>query len=102
MIYVFNAHCSNTANVYSISALCPIQALEEARLSIENQLKEAQELNKQLENRMAEAEREKQDLHEEKLKAVENVEKHVRSHSYPQHFERHFPCWKFTLYGQIS
>lgn len=29
---------------------------------------------------MAEAEREKQVLHEEKLKAVENVEKHVRSH----------------------
>lgn len=27
---------------------------------------------------MAEAEREKQELHEEKLKAVENVEKHVR------------------------
>uniref|UniRef100_W5UJA0 Nucleoprotein TPR n=1 Tax=Ictalurus punctatus TaxID=7998 RepID=W5UJA0_ICTPU len=54
------------------------QALEEARLSIENQLKEAQELNRQLENRMAEAEREKQELHEEKLKAVENVEKHVK------------------------
>ncbi|KAM9468929.1 nucleoprotein TPR-like isoform 3-T3 [Clarias gariepinus] len=54
------------------------QALEEARLSIENQLKEAQELNRQLEDRMAEAEREKQELHEEKLKAVENVEKHVK------------------------
>ncbi|XP_058269448.1 nucleoprotein TPR isoform X3 [Hemibagrus wyckioides] len=54
------------------------QALEEARLSVENQLKEAQELNRQLEDRMAEAEREKQELHEEKLKAVENVEKHVK------------------------
>ncbi|XP_034166487.2 nucleoprotein TPR isoform X3 [Pangasianodon hypophthalmus] len=54
------------------------QALEEARLSIENQLKEAQELNRQLEDRMAETEREKQELHEEKLKAVENVEKHVK------------------------
>ncbi|GAA6102968.1 nucleoprotein TPR isoform X3 [Tachysurus ichikawai] len=54
------------------------QALEEARLSIENQLKEAQELNRQLEDRIAEAEREKQELHEEKLKAVENVEKQVK------------------------
>ncbi|KAI5099153.1 nucleoprotein TPR isoform X2, partial [Silurus meridionalis] len=54
------------------------QALEEARLSIENQLKEAQELNRQLEGRMAEAEKEKQELHEEKLKAVGNVEKHVK------------------------
>lgn len=62
-----------------ICALCSVQALEEARLSVENQLKEAQELNRQLEDRMAEAEREKQELHEEKLKAVENVEKHVRN-----------------------
>lgn len=64
---------------HSTHAFCPIQALEEARLSIENQLKEAQELNRQLEDRIAEAEREKQELHEEKLKAVENVEKQVRS-----------------------
>lgn len=67
-----------TLLVHSTCALCRVQALEEARLSIENQLKEAQELNKQLEARMAETEREKQELHEEKIKAVENVEKHVR------------------------
>ncbi|TSN03387.1 Nucleoprotein TPR [Bagarius yarrelli] len=54
------------------------QALEEARVAIENQLKEAQELNRQLENRIAEAEREKQELHEEKIKAVENVETRVK------------------------
>uniref|UniRef100_A0A8B9J840 Nucleoprotein TPR n=1 Tax=Astyanax mexicanus TaxID=7994 RepID=A0A8B9J840_ASTMX len=53
------------------------QVAEEARAVIENQLKEAQELNKQLDERLREAEKEKQDLQEEKLKAVENVEKHV-------------------------
>ncbi|XP_049322798.1 nucleoprotein TPR isoform X1 [Astyanax mexicanus] len=54
------------------------QVAEEARAVIENQLKEAQELNKQLDERLREAEKEKQDLQEEKLKAVENVEKHVK------------------------
>ncbi|XP_072547531.1 nucleoprotein TPR [Salminus brasiliensis] len=54
------------------------QVAEEARASIENQLKEAQELNKQLECRLGEAEKEKQELQDEKLKAVENVEKHVK------------------------
>ncbi|XP_066517838.1 nucleoprotein TPR [Hoplias malabaricus] len=54
------------------------QVADEAQLLIENRLKEAQELNKQLEGRLEEVEKEKQELQEEKLKAVENVEKQVK------------------------
>lgn len=52
---------------------------------------------------MAEAEREKQELHEEKLRAVESVEKHVRKQNHTslvaafQHPAR-FQGLNFTLY----
>ncbi|XP_030629604.1 nucleoprotein TPR [Chanos chanos] len=54
------------------------QLTEEARTSIENQLKEAREFSKQLEGKLVAAEREKQELQLEKIKAVENVEKQVK------------------------
>lgn len=53
------------------------QLAEQARSSIESQLKAAQELSQQLETRLAEAEKEKLELQEEKMKAVESIEEHV-------------------------
>uniref|UniRef100_A0A672NV02 Nucleoprotein TPR n=1 Tax=Sinocyclocheilus grahami TaxID=75366 RepID=A0A672NV02_SINGR len=50
------------------------QLAEQARTSTDNQLKTARELNQQLEARLVEAEKEKLELQEEKMKAVESVE----------------------------
>lgn len=44
---------------------------------MEGRLKEAQEYHKQLEKRLMEAEKEKQELQEEKHKAVEAIEQQV-------------------------
>lgn len=52
---------------------------EQARTSIDSQLKTARELNQQLEARLLEAEKEKLELQEEKMKAVECVEERVRN-----------------------
>ncbi|KAI7809880.1 nucleoprotein TPR isoform X2 [Triplophysa rosa] len=54
------------------------QLAEQARSSIESQLKAAQELSQQLETRLAEAEKEKLELQEEKMKSVESIEEHVK------------------------
>uniref|UniRef100_A0A673GX79 Nucleoprotein TPR n=1 Tax=Sinocyclocheilus rhinocerous TaxID=307959 RepID=A0A673GX79_9TELE len=53
------------------------QLAEQARTSTDNQLKTARELNQQLEARLVEAEKEKLELQEEKMKAVESVEERV-------------------------
>uniref|UniRef100_A0A671P6S4 Nucleoprotein TPR n=1 Tax=Sinocyclocheilus anshuiensis TaxID=1608454 RepID=A0A671P6S4_9TELE len=50
------------------------QLAEQARTSTDSQLKTARELNQQLEARLVEAEKEKLELQEEKMKAVESVE----------------------------
>uniref|UniRef100_A0A8C2D3L7 Nucleoprotein TPR n=1 Tax=Cyprinus carpio TaxID=7962 RepID=A0A8C2D3L7_CYPCA len=47
---------------------------EQAHTSIDSQLKTARELNQQLEARLVEAEKEKLELQEEKMKAVESIE----------------------------
>uniref|UniRef100_A0A672NVA2 Nucleoprotein TPR n=1 Tax=Sinocyclocheilus grahami TaxID=75366 RepID=A0A672NVA2_SINGR len=54
------------------------QLAEQARTSTDNQLKTARELNQQLEARLVEAEKEKLELQEEKMKAVESVEERVK------------------------
>ncbi|XP_051989723.1 nucleoprotein TPR-like isoform X2 [Xyrauchen texanus] len=54
------------------------QLAEQTRSSTDNQLKAVQLLNQQLEARLAEAEKEKLDLQEEKMKAVESVEERVK------------------------
>ncbi|XP_067218458.1 nucleoprotein TPR isoform X2 [Chanodichthys erythropterus] len=54
------------------------QLAEQARTSIDSQLKTARELNQQLEARLLEAEKEKLELQEEKMKAVESVEERVK------------------------
>ncbi|ROL44753.1 Nucleoprotein TPR [Anabarilius grahami] len=54
------------------------QLAEQARTSIDSQLKTARELNQQLETRLLEAEKEKLELQEEKMKAVECVEERVK------------------------
>lgn len=53
------------------------KATEQNRSSVEARLKEAQEYHKQLEQKLMEAEKEKQGLEEEKRKAVEGIEKQV-------------------------
>uniref|UniRef100_A0A671PAM7 Nucleoprotein TPR n=1 Tax=Sinocyclocheilus anshuiensis TaxID=1608454 RepID=A0A671PAM7_9TELE len=53
------------------------QLAEQARTSTDSQLKTARELNQQLEARLVEAEKEKLELQEEKMKAVESVEERV-------------------------
>lgn len=58
-------------------ALFHLQLAEQARTSTDSQLKTARELNQQLEARLVEAEKEKLELHEEKMKAVESVEERV-------------------------
>uniref|UniRef100_A0A671N831 Nucleoprotein TPR n=1 Tax=Sinocyclocheilus anshuiensis TaxID=1608454 RepID=A0A671N831_9TELE len=50
------------------------QLAEQARTSTDSQLKTARELNQQLEARLVEAEKEKLELQEEKMKAVESIE----------------------------
>lgn len=62
--------------------ICPIfhfKLAEQARTSIDSQLKTARELNQQLEARLLEAEKEKLELQQEKMKAVESVEERVRN-----------------------
>uniref|UniRef100_A0A673I5F2 Nucleoprotein TPR n=1 Tax=Sinocyclocheilus rhinocerous TaxID=307959 RepID=A0A673I5F2_9TELE len=54
------------------------QLAEQARTSTDSQLKTARELNQQLEARLVEAEKEKLELQEEKMKAVESVEERVK------------------------
>lgn len=54
------------------------QLAEQAQSSTEIQLKAAQELGQQLETRLAEAEKEKLELQEEKMKAVESIEERVK------------------------
>ncbi|XP_056597198.1 nucleoprotein TPR [Triplophysa dalaica] len=54
------------------------QLAEQARSSIESQLKAAQELSQQLETRLAEAEKEKLEIQEEKIKSVESIEDRVK------------------------
>ncbi|XP_051556343.1 nucleoprotein TPR-like isoform X2 [Myxocyprinus asiaticus] len=54
------------------------QLAEQTRSSTDSQLKAVQELNQQLEARLAEAEKEKLELQEEKMKAVESVEERVK------------------------
>ncbi|XP_043117020.1 LOW QUALITY PROTEIN: nucleoprotein TPR [Puntigrus tetrazona] len=54
------------------------QLAEQARTSTDTQLKSARELNQQLEARLVEAEKEKLELQEEKMKAVESVEERVK------------------------
>ncbi|KAL1280197.1 hypothetical protein QQF64_014797, partial [Cirrhinus molitorella] len=54
------------------------QLAEQARASTDNQLKMARDLNQQLEARLVEAEKEKLELQEEKMKAVESVEERVK------------------------
>ncbi|XP_067310032.1 nucleoprotein TPR isoform X2 [Pseudorasbora parva] len=54
------------------------QLADQARTSIDSQLKTARELNQQLEARLLEAEKEKLELQEEKMKAVESVEERVK------------------------
>ncbi|XP_050989675.1 nucleoprotein TPR [Labeo rohita] len=54
------------------------QLAEQARTSTESQLKTARELNQQLEARLVEAEKEKLELQEEKMKAVESIEERVK------------------------
>nr|XP_055058370.1 nucleoprotein TPR [Misgurnus anguillicaudatus] len=54
------------------------QLAEQAQSSTESQLKAAQELGQQLEIRLAEAEKEKLELQEEKMKAVESIEERVK------------------------
>ncbi|KAA0719100.1 Nucleoprotein TPR NPC-associated intranuclear protein [Triplophysa tibetana] len=54
------------------------QLAEQARSSIESQLKTAQELSQQLETRLAEAEKEKLEIQEEKMKSVESIEDRVK------------------------
>ncbi|XP_051554060.1 nucleoprotein TPR-like isoform X2 [Myxocyprinus asiaticus] len=54
------------------------QLAEQARSFTDSQLKAVQALNQQLEARLAEAEKEKLELQEEKLKAVESVEERVK------------------------
>ncbi len=59
---------------------CPVFHLklaEQARTSTDSQLKTAWELNQQLEARLVEAEKEKLELQEEKMKAVDSVEERV-------------------------
>uniref|UniRef100_A0A671N5R0 Nucleoprotein TPR n=1 Tax=Sinocyclocheilus anshuiensis TaxID=1608454 RepID=A0A671N5R0_9TELE len=54
------------------------QLAEQARTSTDSQLKTARELNQQLEARLVEAEKEKLELQEEKMKAVESIEERVK------------------------
>uniref|UniRef100_A0A8C2D310 Nucleoprotein TPR n=1 Tax=Cyprinus carpio TaxID=7962 RepID=A0A8C2D310_CYPCA len=54
------------------------QLAEQAHTSIDSQLKTARELNQQLEARLVEAEKEKLELQEEKMKAVESIEERVK------------------------
>ncbi|KAF4117130.1 hypothetical protein G5714_001683 [Onychostoma macrolepis] len=54
------------------------QLAEQARTSTDSQLKTVRELNQQLEARLVEAEKEKLELQEEKMKAVESVEERVK------------------------
>ncbi|XP_073704186.1 nucleoprotein TPR [Garra rufa] len=54
------------------------QLAEQARTSTDSQLKTARELNQQLEARLVEAEKEKLELQEEKMKAVDNIEERVK------------------------
>ncbi|TRY56833.1 hypothetical protein DNTS_004104 [Danionella cerebrum] len=54
------------------------QLAEQAQAATDNQLKMAQELNQQLEARLVEAEKEKLQLQEEKMKAVDSVEVQVK------------------------
>ncbi|XP_052403719.1 nucleoprotein TPR [Carassius gibelio] len=54
------------------------QLAEQARTSTDSQLKTLRELNQQLEARLVEAEKEKLELQQEKMKAVESVEERVK------------------------
>lgn len=55
----------------------PAQVTEEVRAAVEARLKDSTEYQSQLEKKLMEAEKEKQELQDEKRKAVENMEQQV-------------------------
>lgn len=54
-----------------------MKVTEEVRTTVEARLKESSEYQAQLEKKLMESEKEKQELQEEKRKAVENMEQQV-------------------------
>lgn len=50
---------------------------EEVRAAVEARLKDSSEYHSQLEKKLMEAEKEKQELQDEKRKAIENMEQQV-------------------------
>ena len=69
--------CITTYLSFQSEANLTVQVTEEVRAAVEARLKESSEYQSQLEKKLMEAEKEKQELQDEKRKAIESMEEQV-------------------------